>query len=471
MKSCPPEYWIWLQTALGVGAKTDELIAYFENPEKMYNAGSPEWRMSGLLTPRKIEKLKSVSPSQTKPIFDECRRRGYKIITYDDGAFPERLKRLCDIPLVLYTLGDFTAINDTVSIAMVGTRNASSYGIETAQRLSYSLAKAGVTVVSGGALGIDSEAHAGAMLANGRTVAVLGCGLSVNYLMENASLRRAVTRHGCLVTEHAPFSPASKVSFPIRNRLISGLTLGTVVVEAGKKSGSLITADKALEQGKDLFAVPGDIVRSSFDGTNHLISQGAKPIFSALDILSEYEYSYGELIDFSSCAEKITDIEYVDYRHSKSKKSAADSKVASPSGVNNLSREEGKASLKNAKSKNEKRLRGTKAEDDGEGKESLNKENEEKGALVKNTANTVVKSIENTQEEKLPIVRAINDECFDGVSKEAKRIYVLLLDGGLHIDDIAEKTHLPMKAVLAALTELELEGLAEQITGKKYIII
>lgn len=464
MKSCPPEYWIWLQTALGVGAKTDELIAYFENPEKMYNAGSPEWRMSGLLTPRKIEKLKSVSPSQTKPIFDECRRRGYKIITYDDGAFPERLKKLCDIPLVLYTLGDFTALNDTVSIAMVGTRNAGSYGIETAQRLSYSLAKAGVTVVSGGALGIDSEAHAGAMLANGRTVAVLGCGLSVNYLMENASLRRAITRHGCLVTEHAPFLPASRVSFPIRNRLISGLTLGTVVVEAGKKSGSLITADKALEQGKDLFAVPGDIVRSSFDGTNHLISQGAKPVFSALDILSEYEYTYGELIDFSSCAERITDIEYVDYRHARSKKQSADTKSGA------TDREGSDLQKKASKSKSVKSSKGLQAR---ESAANMKRESVEEEASTKSAANSAVSYTEKAESERenLPMVRAINDECFDGVSEEAKRIYVLLLDGGLHIDDIAEKLRLPMKTVLAALTELELEGLAEQITGKKYIII
>jgi DNA processing protein len=182
---------------------------------------------------------------------------------------------------------------------------------------SFALASCGVTIVSGGALGIDSEAHAGAMLAKGRTVAFLGCGLSFDYLKENASLRRAITKYGAVVSEFAPFTPASRTTFPIRNRLISGLTLGTLVIEAGIKSGSLITANYALEQGKDVFAVPGDIVRSSFDGANHLIKNGAKPVFSAMDILSEYEYLYGDLIDFSKAETSLSQIPYVEYRKTK----------------------------------------------------------------------------------------------------------------------------------------------------------
>lgn len=451
MKSCPPEYWIWLQTALGAGAKTDELLAYFGNPEKMYNAGSSEWRMSGLLTVKKIEKLTSISPSQTKPIFDECRLRGYKILTLDDEAFPERLKTLTDVPLVLYVAGDYSVLNEKISIAMVGTRLASNYGIETAQRLSYSLAKSGAVVVSGGALGIDSEAHAGAMLANGKTVAVLGCGLSVNYLKENAALRRAITRHGCLVTEYAPFVSATRASFPIRNRLISGLSLGTVVVEAGVKSGSLITADKALEQGRDLFAVPGDIVRSSFDGTNHLISQGAKPVFSAYDILCEYEYSYGEFIDFKESKTRITDIGYVDYRNFKTKKGEQNNSAKSTTEPNNVAgtpseATEGKNNNKSEKIKNENK------------KISVNEKitEEKSGSSIK---------------EEVSASKPLASADLSGVSKDAESIYKLLLSGGLHIDEIAVKSGLSMNNVLSALTELELEGLAEQIQGKKYIII
>jgi DNA processing protein len=218
----------------------------------------------------------------------------------------------------LYGIGDCSVLNDAVSIGMVGTRNASVYGIETAQKLSFLLALSGATIVSGGALGVDSEAHAGAMLAKGRTLAFLGCGLSVNYLMENAPLRRAITRYGAVVSEYSPLTPASRTTFPTRNRLISGVSLGIVVVEAGVKSGSLITANFALDQGKDVFAVPGDIVRSSFDGTNYLIKNGAKPVFTAEDILSEYEYRYGDLLDLSNAKVNIASVPYVDYRKKKS---------------------------------------------------------------------------------------------------------------------------------------------------------
>lgn len=326
MSICPTEYWLWLQCALGAGAKTDELLAYFGDPEKMYNAGSNEWRLSGLMTDKKINALKSISPSETGGIFRECKTKGYSIITPDNVNYPERFKQLSDMPLVLYTMGDVSVLKDTVSIGVVGTRDASNYGIETAQKLSFSLASCGVTIVSGGALGIDSEAHAGAMLAKGRTAAFLGCGLSYDYLKENASLRRAITKYGAVISEYPPFTPASRTTFPIRNRLISGLTLGTLVIEAGVKSGSLITANFALEQGKDVFAVPGDIVRSSFDGANHLIKNGAKPVFSAMDILSEYEYLYGDLIDFSKANVSLSQIPYVEYRK-KSRETVAREKA------------------------------------------------------------------------------------------------------------------------------------------------
>lgn len=314
MSACPVEYWIWLQTALGPGARTDEILAYFETPEKLYLAGSNEWRLSGLFTPKRIEALKKTSPSETGKVLRECNTKGYTIITPDTSLYPQKFRRLSDMPLVIYGLGDCNVINDEVSIGIVGTRDASPYGTETAQKLSYRLAQAGATIVSGGALGIDSEAHAGAMLAKGRTMAFLGCGLSYDYLKENASLRRAITRYGALFSECQPFAAPTRQSFPIRNRLISGASLGVVVIEAGVKSGSLITAKRAIEQGKDVFAVPGDIVRTSFDGTNHLIQNGAKPVFSAADILCEYETIYGNLINMDVARKSVAEVDYVEYR-------------------------------------------------------------------------------------------------------------------------------------------------------------
>ena len=319
MKVSPVEYWVWLQTVLGAGARTDDILAYFNSPEELYLAGSQEWRLSGLFTEKKIQALKSTTPSETGKVLNECNKKGYKIITPDSSLYPDRFRNLSDMPLVIYGMGDCSVLSDEVSIGIVGTRNASNYGIETAQKLSFRLAQAGATIVSGGALGIDSEAHAGAMLARGRTLAFLGCGLSYDYLKENASLRRAITRYGAVFSEYQPFTPPSRATFPIRNRLISGASLGIVVIEAGVKSGSLITANRALDQGRDVFAVPGDIVRSSFDGTNHLIKNGAKPVFSAEDVLSEYEFMYGDLIDLEKASAPIKDVEYVDYRKPKTK--------------------------------------------------------------------------------------------------------------------------------------------------------
>ena len=332
MSVCPAEYWIWLQTALGAGANTADILSYFETPERLYLAGSDEWRLSGLFTEKRINELKNSTPSQTMAVFKECREKGYTIITPDDALYPDRLKNLPDMPLVLYGIGDCSVINDKLSIGIVGTRNASVYGIETAQKLSYRLAESGATVVSGGALGIDSEAHAGAMLAKGRTFAFLGCGLSFDYLKENAALRRAITRYGALFSEYQPFASPTRASFPIRNRLISGSTLGIVVIEAGVKSGSLITAEYALNQGKDVFAVPGDIVRSSFDGTNHLIKHGAKPVFSAEDILSEYDYKYGDLYDKEKASLPLNKLTYVEYRKPKAEKT----KVTEPVKVKDI---------------------------------------------------------------------------------------------------------------------------------------
>ena len=172
-----------MQKALGAGANVSEILAYFETPEELYLAGSDEWRLSGLFTEKRITALKRSTPSQTAEIFEECKNRGYTIITPDSNLYPERFRNLNDMPLVIYGLGDCSVINDPLSLAIVGTRNASDYGIKIAQKLSFALAKGGATIVSGGALGIDSEAHAGAMLAKGRTMAFLGCGLSYKYLI------------------------------------------------------------------------------------------------------------------------------------------------------------------------------------------------------------------------------------------------------------------------------------------------
>lgn len=290
-------YWIWLLKCFGSAAAIDDIIQYFGSARGLYEAGSTEWRLSGLLTAKQIAALSKWSPSQSGDVLKACRENGWKILTPQSIYYPQRLRELRNFPPVLFLQGDKEVLLRDVKLSIVGTRRASGYGLRVARLLAGALSEAGAVVVSGGALGIDSAAHAGALHARGKTVAVLGCGLGTDYLRENAVLRKEISKNGALISEFLPFSPASRTTFPLRNRIISALSLGTVVVEAGEKSGSLITARLALEQGRDVFAVPGDIISSAFTGANKLIRDGAKPVFTPLDILEEYVYTYPEEIN------------------------------------------------------------------------------------------------------------------------------------------------------------------------------
>lgn len=286
-------YWIWMSCGLGAGASCLDLVSYYEwNPQEIYGSSFNEIFSLDVITKRQVEKLKNFSLEDAQKILDAANENGWKIVTPSSEFYPHNLLSLQDLPLVLYVDGDETVLTNELSVSVVGARKASDYGKSVARALSSALSEKGFTIVSGGALGIDSAAHQGALDEKGKTICVLGCGLGTNYLMDNKPLRDEIVRNGALVTEFPPFTPASRTTFPLRNRIISGMTLGTIVVEAGERSGSLITARCALEQGRDVFAVPGDLVSSSFLGTNNLIRNGATPVFSPNDILESYYFRY-----------------------------------------------------------------------------------------------------------------------------------------------------------------------------------
>ncbi len=286
-------YWIWMSCGLGAGASCLDLVSYYEwNPQEIYGSSFNEIFSLDVLTKRQVEKLKSFSLDDAQKILDTVKSKGWKVVTPSSEYYPHNLITLQDLPLVLYVEGDETVLTNDLSVSVVGARKASDYGTSVARALSSALSEKGFTIVSGGALGIDSAAHQGALDEKGKTICVLGCGLGTNYLMDNKPLRDEIVKNGALVTEFPPFTPASRTTFPLRNRIISGMTLGTIVVEAGERSGSLITARCALEQGRDVFAVPGDLVSSSFLGTNNLIRNGATPVFSPNDILESYYFRY-----------------------------------------------------------------------------------------------------------------------------------------------------------------------------------
>jgi DNA processing protein len=216
---------------------------------------------------------------------------GCRIVIQSDPEYPESLKHIYDPPVVLYVKGELLP-KDKNAVAIVGSRMTTPYGVESARKLAYQLAYLGVTVVSGAARGIDTAAHQGALSAKGRTIAVLGTGINLITPPENAKLYEQIATGGALITQFPFNRPGDKQSFPIRNRIVAGMTLGTVVVEANLTSGALITANFATEYGRQVFAVPGRIDSPRSKGCHELIKKGAKLCESAEDILSEFEYLF-----------------------------------------------------------------------------------------------------------------------------------------------------------------------------------
>lgn len=282
-------YYIWLQHVLGFGsAKIRTVLRFYKTPEEFYRASIAEKRMLGCFTKSELNAFEKFSLENCRSVIDRCERLHYNIITLADPQYPQRLKEIYNPPCVLYCQGELPDIDKSLCIAVVGTRMATQEGVRTAFSFAAGLTQAGAVVVSGGARGIDSASHRGALQAGGTTLCVLGCGINYRYLPENAPMRSLITKQGALVSEYPPDTPPLARNFPMRNRIISGLCSGVVIIEAGEKSGSLITADLALEQGRDVFAVPGSITSAVTGGSNSLIKQGAKPVTCCKDILEEY---------------------------------------------------------------------------------------------------------------------------------------------------------------------------------------
>ena len=269
-----------------------QLLEHFGDAPAILRANKPQ-----LLQVRGIGEDTAEAIARWESTIDlagECQRItefGCHILIQADEEYPELLRQIYDPPVVLYVKGRLTAA-DKNAVAMVGSRQTTHYGIEVARKLAYQLGYVGVTVVSGGARGIDTAAHQGALNARGRTVAVLGTGINLVFPPENNELFDRIAANGAVITQFPFNRPADKQSFPIRNRIVAGMTLGTVVVEANLSSGALITANFATEYGRQIFAVPGRIDSPRSKGCHELIKQGAKLCEGAEDILSEFEYLF-----------------------------------------------------------------------------------------------------------------------------------------------------------------------------------
>ena len=279
----PALFWIGLSSIPGVGRVTFRKLAHhFGSPERALTASQDELGTAGL-SERMIADIASFSWREyAEKELVKAREAGVRIITVDDIAYPPALRNTPDPPLFLYIRG---SLQHEDGVAIVGTRKPTHYGLTVTHRTAYELAAAGLTIVSGLARGIDTQAHRGALAAKGRTIAVLGCGIDIVYPPENSDLLERISVNGAVVTEN-PFGTKPEAGyFPARNRIISGLSRGTVIIEATEDSGSLITANYTFEQGRKLFAVPGNISSPNSRGTNSLIKRGAVLVEGSDDIL------------------------------------------------------------------------------------------------------------------------------------------------------------------------------------------
>ena len=412
-------HWIWLAHRPGLTDRMKRcVLAHFRDPEDIYFADGESYRHVPGLSEEAAESLKDKELTESQQILDICRQERIHIVTIRDAAYPYRLKNIADPPILLYYKGQLPDLDSQPVIGVVGTRTASVYGLQTAKRMGYQIAKCGGIVVSGMASGIDTMAMTGALTAGKTTVGVLGCGVDIVYPKSNRGLFKDVEAYGCILSEFAPGTQPVKWNFPKRNRIISGLSCGVLVVEAPEKSGALITANHALEQGRDVFVVPGNIDQPGFVGNHRLLRDGATLISSGWDILSEYEALYPEKI----CRE--TDTAQLTLRPDELKKFADEIEKPMPK-VAQKTELPGKT-------------------------QSLKKKLEKK-------------SIDNAPSEAYSDVNTTMPK----FSSEEQQIVKLLSSGERLVDDVIAETGLTTGKILALLTMLELKGIVKRLPGKR----
>ena len=286
-------YWIWLQAAVGLAFKNVKpMLNSFKTAEDVYNATPSDLEFSGLFSKTALSRLKNKNLDAARKILNECEKRGIEIVTLADNRYPPLLKEIDNPPVLLYAKGNLELLDCRPCVCIVGPREVSVFGKKAAFSLSARLSAGGFTIVSGGAKGSDTAAHKGALAVGGNTVCVLAVGIGDDYLALNKELREVIANKGLLVSEFPPFSTVRKGTFSIRNRIMSGMTLGTVVIEADEQSGALITANHAIEQNRDVFVIPGNPTLEHYKGSNKLLQEGAKALLEAKDVFLEYLGDY-----------------------------------------------------------------------------------------------------------------------------------------------------------------------------------
>lgn len=411
-------HWIWLATRPDINDTVKvEILRHFQDPEAAFFADEDSYSGIEGLAAEGIASLMDKNLRQAEEILRECERADLHILTWQDAAYPARLRNITDPPLVIYYKGRLPDFDGYPLIGVVGTRKASAYGLTAAKRMGYQIAKCGGIVVSGMAYGIDGMAMRGALTAGMPVVGILGCGADMVYPPSNKALFADMERYGCIMSEFPPGTPPYKWNFPKRNRIISGMSCGVLVVEAPEKSGALITANLALDQGRDVFVVPGNIDVPTFVGSNRLLRQGAILAGSGWDILSEYEALYPDKVRKDDSPAHMRG--YEDEAETAAKAEKIQPKVAQKPGI-----------LEKRKPR---------------------KQNVDKKVIDKRESSPY-----SDLNDKLPALT------------ETERKIIDALDPGERLaDDVIAETGLPAGQVLATLTLLEVKGLVRRLPGRR----
>lgn len=411
-------YWIWFAHRQGLPDRIKAiLLEHFPDPEDIFYADKTAFSGIEELTREHLEALMDKNLAQAEKILDDCQREKLHILTYRDAAYPGRLKNIPDPPMVLYYKGQLPDWDSSPVVAVVGTRKASAYGLTTAKRMGYQIAKCGCLVVSGMAYGVDGLAMAGALSAGMPVVGVLGCGADVIYPKSNRALFADTERYGCILSEFPPGTEPNKWNFPRRNRIISGLSCGVLVVEAPEGSGALITARKANDQGRDVFVVPGNIDNPCCAGSNALLREGAILAQCGWDVAGEYEDLYPGRVHRDTAPVKLT-------------VSPQEARQAAEETIDNLKVAQ-------------------KVEIPGKN-----------GILKKKLDKKVIDKADPS---------AYSDECAKRakLTEEEQRILDALDGETKLVDDIIARTGISTGKLLASLTILELKGVIQRLPGKR----
>lgn len=412
-------YWIWLLLVFGAGnRKIWKILEHYETPQTAYTALQTE--KLPFLKERDVRSIKTVTMEQVEKIIQNCKEKQIAMVCFDDENYPEQLRQIYNPPIVLFYQGQLSLLTDYPCLTVVGTRNPSDYSIQTADLLCRCLAKSGMLLVSGFAVGLDSVAHRAALLSGGKTVAVMGCGLDVPYPKVNASAKKYIIRNGLMLSEFLPGTEPARQNFPMRNRILAGVSSGTLVIQAPVGSGALITAEQAMEQGKPVFCLPpADIFDNQYAGVVKYLREGAIPVFAPEDILREY---------YDSCEQRLQEIslDMILKQQSAEKPAQSAHTAAAPS-------------------------RNT------------------TDAVGENAASKISSVKEVAVEPVKPAADVAVLETLEGLTKQ---IMALLLEQSpLQIDQIVQTVQADAEEVAACLTELAIAQLVQRMPGQYYSVL